>query len=60
MVAKQIDKAINIQSHLNNIDDPQVKLRLLRSCLSVCKVNHLLRTVAICLTDSEFLVLTEV
>ena len=25
-----------------NLDEPQVKLRLIRSCLSVCKINHLL------------------
>lgn len=27
------------------INDPQVALHLLRSCLGVCKINHLLRTV---------------
>ena len=28
-----------------DIEDPQVELHLLRSCLSVCKVTHLLRCV---------------
>ena len=34
-----------MQSHLLDIDDPQVDLHLLRSCLSLCKLNYLLRTV---------------
>ena len=35
------------QSHLSNLNNPQVELQLLRSCLSICKINynHLLRTV---------------
>ena len=53
-VTKQIDKVLDIQSHLNDIDNPQVELHLLRSCLSVCKVHHLLRTVTPGLADSEF------
>ena len=53
-VAKRIDKVLDSQSHLNDIDDPQVELHLLRSCLSVCKVNHLLQTVTPGLTESEF------
>ena len=52
MVAKRIDKVLDIQSHLNDIDD--IELHLLRSFLSVCKVNHLLRIVTPALTDSEF------
>ena len=36
---------INAQSHLMNIDDPQIEFQLLRSCLSLPKINHLLRTV---------------
>ena len=60
MVTKQIDKVLDIQSHLNDIDNPQVELHLLCSCLSVCNVNHLLRTVMPGLTDSEVLVLTGV
>ena len=53
-VAKRIDKVLDIQSHLNDKDDPQVELHLLRSCFSVCKVHHLLRTVTSGLTESEF------
>ena len=30
--------------HLSDIDNPQIELHLLRSCLSLCKVNYLLRT----------------
>ena len=35
----------DMQSHLLDIDDPQVDLHLLRSCFSLCKLNYLLRTV---------------
>ena len=34
-----------MQSHLSDIDDPQIELHLLRSCLSLCKINYLLRTI---------------
>ena len=42
---KRISKVINVQSHLMDIDDPQIEFQLLRSCLSLSKLNHLLRTV---------------
>ena len=34
-----------IQSLQSNILNPQVELHLLRSCLGVCKLNHLLHTI---------------
>ena len=33
-----------MQSHLSDIDDPQIEFHLL-SCLSLCKINYLLRTI---------------
>ena len=41
----QFDKIVAIQDKLVDLEDPQVELHLLRSCLSVCKVTHLLRCV---------------
>ena len=35
-----------LQGLVLSFDDPQVELHLIRSCLSVCKINHLLRTVS--------------
>ena len=42
---KRIDKVLNCQNHLQDLQDPQVELHLLRSCLGICNVNHLLRSV---------------
>ena len=42
---RKIDKVLSCQGHLTDLEDPQVELHLLRSCMSLCKVNHLLRTV---------------
>ena len=44
-VGKKVDIVLSCQEHLSDLKDPQVELHLLRSCLSLCKVNHLLRTV---------------
>ena len=43
--AKRVDKILESQSNLGNLDDPQVELHILRSCQSVCKVNHISQTV---------------
>ena len=40
---------------LQDLEDPQVELLLLRSCLGVCKLNHLLRTIPPGSVDSELL-----
>ena len=40
-----LDKVAVSQDKLAMLDDPQVELHLLRSCLSSCKIIHLLRTV---------------
>ena len=40
-----IDKTAITQDLLTDLDDPQVELHLLRSCLGSCKLNHILRTV---------------
>ena len=40
----RVSKVLDAQSHLSELNAPQVELHLLRSCLSLCKLNHLLRT----------------
>ena len=44
-VAKKVEKILEMQAYLEDLDDPQVEeLHLLRSCLSQCKLNYLLQT----------------
>ena len=52
-VARRIEKVIEAQSHLRDLDHLQVELQLLRSCLNVCKINNLLHTVVLGLVDNE-------
>ena len=40
----RVNRILEAQSHLSDLHDPHVELHLLRSCLSVCKMNHLLGT----------------
>ena len=40
-LAVQFDKIVAIQDKLVGLEDAQVELHLLRSCLNVCKVTHL-------------------
>ena len=42
---QSITKVLYFQSLIVDLEDKQVELHLLRSCLGVCKINHLLRTV---------------
>ena len=42
---KRVDQVAAALSHLSDLENPQVELQLLRSCLSICKINHLLRSV---------------
>ena len=44
-VSTVVDKVSALQGHLQDLGNPQVELHLLHSCLGVCKVNRLLRTV---------------
>ena len=44
-IAKRVDKIFSCQDHLSDLGDPQIELHLLCSCLSLCKINYLLRTV---------------
>lgn len=44
VVDSTIAKTLSLQSSILELEDAQVEMHLLRSCLSVCKVNHLLRT----------------
>ena len=41
----RIDKVLDAQDRLPDLDNPQIALHLLRICLSLSKINHLLRTV---------------
>ena len=43
--SKRIDKIWECQQNHQSLENPQVELHLLRSCLSLCKINHLLKTV---------------
>jgi len=44
-ISSRSKKVAASQEKLSLIDNPQMELHLLRSCLSSCKVIHLLRTV---------------
>ena len=52
-VGSVVDRVSVLQERLRDLDDPQVELHLLRSCLGVCKLNHLLRTIPPGSVDSE-------
>ena len=43
-VLNKVDKVLAMQDHLDDLEDPQVELHLLWSCLDLCKVMFLLRT----------------
>ena len=43
--ASKVDRTLHLHSLLSSLEDPQCELHLLRSCLSICKIFHLLRTV---------------
>ena len=43
--SKRIDNIWECQQNLQSYGNPQVELHLLRSCFSLCKINHLFRTV---------------
>ena len=43
--SKCIEKIWQCQQELQSLENPQTELHLLRSWLSLCKINHLLRTV---------------
>ena len=49
----RIDKVLDAQDRLLDLDNPQMALHLLRSCLSLSKINHLLRTVPPGSADSQ-------
>ena len=44
-LSTKLDKTSSIQEKLAELEDPQVELHLLRSCLSVCKITHILHCV---------------
>ena len=45
-VGKAVNKVASLQDCLEGLGNPQVELHLLQSCLGVCKLNHLLRTIS--------------
>ena len=45
-LAKRVDRVLECQQLLSDLGNSQVELHLLHSCLSLCKINHLIRTVA--------------
>ena len=49
----RIDIVLDAQDRLLYVDNPQIALHLLRSCLSLSKINHLLRTVPSGSADSQ-------
>ena len=53
-VNNKVEKILSMQAHLDDLDDPQVELHLLRSCLSQCKLNSLLRTLPSDLAPEAF------
>ena len=44
-IARRVDSVLQNQSLLQDLNNPQVEIHLLRSCLGFCKINNLLRTV---------------
>ena len=45
VVGQRVEKVLRLQDRLTDLENPKVALHLLRSCVSICKINHLLRTV---------------
>ena len=44
-VSKRVNRILVCQDQLPDLDVPQVELHLLHSCLGLCKLNHIIRTV---------------
>ena len=49
----RIDKVLEAQDRLPDLDNPQIALHLIRSCLSLSNINHLLGTVPPGSADSQ-------
>jgi len=47
-----LSKVVSAQDSIAILEDPQVQLHLLRSCLGSCKIVHLLCTVPLCILHS--------
>ncbi len=43
--SKRVDKVLKAQELLLDLNNPQVEIQLLRSCQSICKLNHLIQRV---------------
>ena len=44
-VCNKVKKVLQMQAHLEDMDDPRIELLLLQWCLSQCKLNHLFQTI---------------
>ena len=54
-VGSVMDRVSVLQACLEDLEDPQVELLLLHSCLCVCKLNHLLSNILPGSINSELL-----
>ena len=54
-----VDCVFVLQGHLQDLEDPQVALNLLRSCQGVCKLNYLLQTIPLAVWTVELLQLND-
>ena len=52
-LAKRVDRDLECQQLLSDLGNSQVELHLLRSCLSLCKINHLISTVPSDVIESQ-------
>jgi len=57
-LSKKLENTVSIQEKLAEFGDPQVELYLLRSCLGVCKITHILHCVPSSLLGAFHLYLT--
>ena len=44
-ISKRVNSVLQMQSRLPDCSNSQIEFHLLRSCLGLCKINHILRTV---------------
>ena len=43
--ASKVDRTLHLHSLLSALENPQCELHLLRSCLNICRISHLLCTI---------------
>ena len=57
-LAKRVDRVLECQQLLSDLGNSQVELHFLSSCLSLCKINHLIRAVPSNVIESQLSRLT--